>query len=143
MQVRKASHADLDGIKAIADANKDTLGFVLRPALAENIARQWVLVAESNSRILGFCNFRHRRDRQTTIYEICVSQGYRGQGIGRAMIEALAKECQSCIRLKAMQGIAANDFYRHLGFQLVGTEQGKKRVLNLWILSIVQGKIAA
>jgi len=135
--------ADLDAIKRIADANKDTLGFVLRPALAENIARQWVLVAEEGSRILGFCNFRHRRDGQTTIYEICVSKDERGCGIGRAMIEALVKECHSCIRLKAMQGTAANGFYQHLGFELVGTEQGKKRALNVWTISIHQGKTAA
>jgi len=132
LTIRKATLADLDRIKAIADANRATLGFVLRASLAEQVARQWIVVVEEGGSIVGFVNYRHRLDRQTTIYEICVAKDSRGRGNGRAMIEALVQECQSCIRLKAMQGIAANGFYEHLGFVLEGQEQGRKRILNRW-----------
>jgi N-acetylglutamate synthase-like GNAT family acetyltransferase len=130
--IRKASLSDLDAIKHIADTNKDTIGFVMRPALQMALAKHWLLVAEQEGRIIGFCNYRHCRNGQTTIYELCVSEQYRRQGIGRALVEAVAGECVSYIQLKAVATILANDFYKHLGFVLVGQEQGRKRPLNVW-----------
>ena len=132
MDIRKATQDDLSAIKQIADANKATLGFVMRPALQEAIARHWLLVASMDNEIVGFCNYRHRRDGQTTVYEICVSEAHRGKGIGRALITTLAQECQSCIRLKAIVDVPANRFYEHIGFVLVGVEVGRKRQLNVW-----------
>lgn len=136
MSIRYATIPDLDAIKGLADANKGTLGFVLRPALLEAIAHRWVLVAEQDSQIVGFCNFRHRRDGQTTIYEICVAEAHRGTGIGRALITALCQECTSCIRLKAVVGIPANEFYQRMGFVLESVQSGKKRSLNVWRLDV-------
>ena len=72
--IRKATSQDLEAIKQIADANKEAIGFVLRPALAQNIKRGWVLVAEREGVVIGFANYRHRQDDQTTLYEICVAK---------------------------------------------------------------------
>ncbi len=138
MRVRQSTIEDIPALKAIADANRPTLGFLMRSAFAESVVARWVLVAERDSRLLGFVRYRHRRNEQTTIYELCVAQDYRGQGIGRLLIEALAQEAQergkSHIQLKAVTGIAANGFYEHLGFALIGVETGKKRALNVWRL---------
>jgi len=133
MLIRHAQPQDIDAIKAIADTNKHTLGFVLRPALLENIAKQWVLVAEIDTAIVGFLNYRHRKDRQTTIYEICVAEGHRGYGIGRLLINALKAESHVII-LKCPSDIKANGFYAHLGFHLDRMEPGKRRTLNVWRL---------
>ena len=138
-EIRKATSQDIDAIKRIADANRDTLGFVLRPALQENIEKSWGLVAECDGQIVGFVNYRHRKDSQTTIYEICVSQEYRGQGIGFQLVDALCTEDvnlnKTSIQLKAMGGIRANNFYERYGFQLVSTETGKRQRLNVWRLT--------
>lgn len=138
MILRKATREDIPAIKRIADANKETLGFVMRGALLEAIGQGGLLVAESLSHIAGFARYHHRRDQQTTVYEICVAEGYRSRGVGKGMIDSIQDESRergkSCIQLKAMVGIAANTFYEKYGFSLVGVEAGRKRPLNIWRL---------
>jgi ribosomal protein S18 acetylase RimI-like enzyme len=95
-----------------------------------------MLVAEITDCIVGFVHCRHRRDFQTTLYEICVDQAHRRQGIGKALIQRLQEEsiCQgkTVICLKAPVGIAANDFYESLGFARRSVLPGKRRDLQVW-----------
>jgi len=138
ISIRKAEIQDLTAIKQLADENTIALGFVLRPALVAGIERGWLLVAErsNNEDVVGFVHYRHRRDSQTTLYEICVQQHHRRQGIGIALISALSAEASAFgkthVRLKAPADIAANDFYQAVGFALAGMEPGRKRNLNIW-----------
>lgn len=146
VQVRKAETNDLDSIKALADANRKTLGFVLRATLAVGIQRNWMLVAESSNCVLiGFVHYRHRQNSQTTLYEICVHEAYRYNGFGRALIQALVKESTTLgkadIYLKAPINIPANEFYRNMGFTSVGVDPGKKRVLRIWHYPICRGDV--
>jgi len=138
--IRKATLQDLEAIKQIADANKKAIGFVLRPALAQNIGRGWVLVAEKDGLVIGFANYRHRRDEQTTLYEICVAEEHRGNGVGKALLEALIEEghClgKERLRLKCPVGNEANAFYANLGFEQAGRERGKNKELILWEKSL-------
>ena len=141
ISIRRAEIQDLTGIKRLADNNRTTLGFVLRPALMAGIKQGWLLIAEqTNGELLGFIHYRHRRDMQTTLYEICVVQSFRRRGVGRALVEALAREAaqlrKTCIQLRAPVGIAANAFYQMTGFVLNRTESGRKRPLNVWQYSI-------
>ncbi|HIQ06285.1 MAG TPA: N-acetyltransferase [Anaerolineae bacterium] len=138
--IRKGRPSDLDAVKALADANKAAIGFVLRPALVAAIERGWLLVVEAEGAILGFANYRHRRDQQSTLYEICVAEPYRGQGIGRALMDALVAEAQALgktwIQLKCPVDLPANRFYQRLGCELIGTEDGRRRPLNIWRLRL-------
>lgn len=134
--IRHADICDLDAIKRIADANRESIGFVMRPALVNGIQKRWLLVVEIDGQIVGFAHYRHRLDDQTTLYELCVRQDKRGQGIGRALIGRLWQESQTHgkirLRLKTPVDLSANGFYRHIGFRHVGQEAGKKRSLNVW-----------
>jgi len=144
VRIRKAQMGDLDAIKSLADANKTAIGFVLRPILLAGIQKGWVLVAEaSDEGIVGFTHYRHRLDEQTTLYEICVHEAHRGNGVGRALVQALAAESavmgKTYVRLKAPTDIPANQFYKAIGFTLTGIAPGKWRQLNSWELSIGGG----
>jgi ribosomal protein S18 acetylase RimI-like enzyme len=113
------------------------LGFVPRSAFMAGIQHGWVFVAEMiYEGLIGFAHYRHRHDAQTTLYEICVHESFRGYGVGQAMLKALLTEAaiqgKEYVRLKAPTDIAANNFYKIFGFTLVGTEGGKKRSLNVW-----------
>ncbi len=136
IRVRRAKTEDLDAVKSLADANRIALGFVLRPSLAVSIQKGWLLVAERNGRIIGFIHYRHRKDAQTTVYQICVDQLWRGQGIGRTLMQTLLNESasmgQTVVRLKTPADIPANRFYQALGFQLIDTEPGRFRPVNVW-----------
>lgn len=141
MLIRKAESRDLSTIKRLADENRTTLGFVLRPALAAGIEQGWVLVAEKeDGELAGFVHYRHRLDEQTTLHEICVAERFRIKGIGRRLVVTVASEAAALgkthIRLKAPVDIPANAFYLTIGFVLEHTEPGKKRPVNVWTYAV-------
>lgn len=139
--IRHAIQADLDQLKSIADANRETLGFVLRRKIEDAIKQERVLIASSGDLLMGFVIYRHRkRDKQTTLSEICVHNAWRGQGVGKSLLEALIQECERLerefIQLKCPENLSANEFYKQLGYQFIATEAGKKRNLIVWRKSI-------
>jgi N-acetylglutamate synthase-like GNAT family acetyltransferase len=138
--VRKATSADLDEVKRLADSHKHELGFVLRPALAKSIGRDELLVAANRSVLAGFVEYHHRRDAQTTLYHLVVDGDHRGLGIGRSLVEALVSEAQeagkSHIQLKCPADLKANSFYARVGFSRLGAQSGKKRELVLWRMDL-------
>jgi GNAT superfamily N-acetyltransferase len=138
--IRKATKVDLDAIKAIADAHRNELGFVLRPALARSILREEVLVAQNGSGPIGFVEYHHRRDKQTTLYHIAVNSEHRQLGIGKALIDALRSEAlalgKETIRLKCPADLPTRSFYEHIGFRSTGIESGKNRSLAIFTLII-------
>ena len=131
---------DLDAIKQIADAHRRELGFVRRPTLLAAINRQEIFVAKRNEQIIGFVEYHHRRDNQTTLYNIVVKADYRTQGVGRALVEALAIESRgrgkAFILLKCPIDLPSNQFYKTLQFQSGTAEAGKHRPLNIWQLDL-------
>lgn len=73
-----------------------------------------------STRIVGFLHFRHRKDRVTKIYQICVDTRYRRHHYGSLLIrsvENLARDRkQLSICLACPQDLEANSFYERLGF---------------------------
>lgn len=141
--VRQATDSDLQDIKRIAGANRHELGFLPIPKLQEAVDRQNLLVAGNETQLTGFVIYRHRKkDRQTTLYDICVDREWRNQGLGRKLVEALRSECQNqhrkFIQLKCPVDLVANSFYQHLGFRHIGIEHGKVRQLNIWRLQLLE-----
>lgn len=138
--IRKARINDIAEIKAIADANRASLGFIRRGAFIDGMEREWLLVAEVQDQIIGFALYWHRRDQQTTLYDLCVAAEWRKQGVGRALIDALIMEARAQgkteLQLKAVEHLLANGFYQRLGFALIRQFPGKKRVLNVWRIDV-------
>lgn len=136
--IRKAALADVDVIKGLADAHKHELGFVLRPALANSIDRGEVFIAENGIGIVGFVEYHHRRDSQTTLYHIAVHSDHRRQGIGRQLVDALIRDAAQCnkrvIQLKCPVDLQANEFYERLGFSQIDVQPGRNRDLAVWRL---------
>jgi N-acetylglutamate synthase-like GNAT family acetyltransferase len=134
--IRKATYEDVIAVKTIADANRESIGFVLRPALEEHASRGWLYVADYHDAVAGFVNFRHRRDGWTVVYEICVDAPARMQRIGYRLLSQLHTDVLlqkgNGIVLKCPEGSKANDFYDAIGWQRVGEEPGKQRKLIIW-----------
>lgn len=134
--IRKAKLTDIDAIKQIADAHRRELGFVRRPSLIESIKRQEVFVAQNGDGLVGFMEFHHRKDSQTTLYNIVVNDNHRRESIGRLFMENLENEAirqnKSVILLKCPEELSANIFYERLGYALIRTDPGKSRRLNIW-----------
>lgn len=140
--VRRATEADINACKRLADASRDAFGFLTYGVFAEAVARGRLLVSEDSAEnLIGFARYNHRvRGPETALYDICVSVSSRRQGVGRALIEHLAAESlemgRRSIVLKCPQTLPANQFYAALEFELVGTEDGRKRRLNVWRLHV-------
>lgn len=134
--IRKATSEDLDVVKQLADQHRAELGFVLRPALEKSITEQELLVAQVERHVVGFVHYHHRRDHQTTLYHIAVNANFRGQGIGKALIDALALESKQHgkqqILLRCPIDLTANSFYKRIGFSLLRDEDGNQRKLKVW-----------
>lgn len=134
--VRKAELNDLNAIKKIADNHKLELGFVMRPVLARSINQGELFVATNGNGIIGFLQYHHRRDSQTTLHNIVVETHYRKSGVGQTLISELEKESslkdKEFIQLKCPEDLPANVFYECLGYTKINVETGKHRRLNIW-----------
>lgn len=127
--IRWAVEADIPAVQRIAYQYRKELGRVMRPALQESIARRSLLVAEHAGRVVGFCNYRRRRDGVSVVYEIAVEREMTGIRIGTGMLAAVPPP----IRLKCTtDNEPANGFYANRGFRLTATESGKHRPLHVW-----------
>jgi N-acetylglutamate synthase-like GNAT family acetyltransferase len=138
---RKATLADVDAMKALVDRHKTELGFVVRSALERSIGLSEVIVAiYASAHLAGFVHYHHRKDGQTTLYNIVVDQPYRRNRVGRQLIIELTSEArryrQNAVLLKCPEQLPANDFYEHCGFALVEKESGKKRPLSIWRIQL-------
>jgi|WetSurMetagenome_2_1015567.scaffolds.fasta_scaffold23458_10 GNAT superfamily N-acetyltransferase len=134
--VRKAIPEDIDRIKQIADKNKKYVGFIIRGALVKAIQRKEVIVIEVENEIVGFVNYHHRRDDQTTQYDICIDEKHRGKGIGRLLENAALDEAKQFGKkryiIRAPIDLESNIFYERIGFKLKEVEKGRKRPINVW-----------
>lgn len=86
---------------------------------------------------VGFCNYHHGRDKQTTIYEIAILKEYQRQGYGRLLFYRVL--CSAIERgydrivAKCPVDLESNGFYVRLGFKLVEIETGRATCqLNRW-----------
>ncbi|MEO8287004.1 MAG: GNAT family N-acetyltransferase [Chloroflexota bacterium] len=140
-QICIATEIDLHWLKSLADEHKHELGFVRRGALLRSIEAQCLLTAQYSGAPLGFVQFHHRRDGQTTIYNIVVARNSRGSGVGKALLSGLRMVCitlgQHRIVLKTPVDLPANRFYETVGFVLAGQEAGKARPLNIWRMEVL------
>lgn len=138
--IRKSTLEDLESLNILVSAHKKELGFVRKVTLADSITQHNIFVAEIDEKIAGFVHYRHRRDEQTTLYDIAIASEYRLLGIGEALIHNLIAEAQALskhiILLKCPAELPANAFYAHLGFEQLREEPGKQRKLVVWKLAL-------
>ena len=129
IDICKAKIESIDAIKKIADVNKKQIGFVIKSGLLKQIENGEVLIAKNDNIIVGFCNYHHRRDSQTTMYEICVEKVHRRCNVGTLLLNALKKEStaenKTKIVLKMPEHLNVDNFYQSNGFKIVDITKSK------------------
>ena len=144
IKVDKARHrSDVDHVKALADQHRYELGFLRRAAFEASLAKNELLVARSGSKVVGFVRYHHRRDHQTTLYEILTTPKFQRTGVGNRLIAALSDECRynesRRITLVCPAELPANRFYEEVGFRRSNSRsrEGKGRQLYQWEMVVL------
>ena len=124
--IRFAHKDDSEGAKKVASMCGKELGFVNIATLRQAQENRWLLVASEwnfqydSDIIIGFVNFRIKKDNTCTLYDIAVKKEYRGKGIGTRLLNYLKRLVYivggegSYIQLKCPIELQANQFYQKL-----------------------------
>ena len=145
--VHEASEEDAPAILALADVHRNELGAIThhRKWLLQQLAREEVFVAKSGGgQVIGFVVFSHqslREQENTTVYYLCTSKDYRGQGVGKLLMEAVASDARirgkKTIDLKCPAHAPANHFYKSIGYKLWRSETDRDgNRLNIWTMRL-------
>lgn len=131
-KIRKVENQDLDFVyKAICELEKEILDFeVFEMIFNENISnpKNLYLIAENKNEGLGFISFHtqnllHHCGLVGEIQEFFIHQKYRGQGVGRLLINEILdfaeknglKSIEVTTNKKRVENVA---IYESLGFRL-------------------------
>ncbi|HEY9755065.1 MAG TPA: GNAT family N-acetyltransferase [Oculatellaceae cyanobacterium] len=152
LTVRNGELSDLNGIIRIVNSknNRLSFGWVQKVVLADAVEDQQVkpatsqhrmrVVVDSAGNIVAFLRAYLRRDGVTTLHEIGVAEANQSTGIGTFLVtETIAysrERGMRILRLKTPVGMRSNQYYPRFGFKHVGTESGRKRILNVYELPL-------
>lgn len=132
IKIRKAENQDLDFVyKAICELENETLNFkIFEEIFNENISnpKNLYVIAENETEGLGFISFHtqnllHHCGSVGEIQEFFIHQKYRGQGVGRLLINEIKnfadqnnlKSIEVTTNKKRVENVAV---YENLGFTL-------------------------
>jgi len=110
--------------------HRDELGFVNRAQCEEKDL--WTV--ERDGSVVGAALGNHcTRKPQTTLYELAVAKDYRREGIATQLVNRMLRDSpHNKVVCKCPVDLPANNFYESNGFELLATEDGKNRSLNVW-----------
>lgn len=135
--LRVESNSDLlDQVIELGDSNSKTLGHFPRGAFEEYAGKNQILAAISGDEILGYLLYRTSRQR-VIIVHLCVREDFRGEGIGRRLVNDLSSKTQSYlgIGLHCRRDYEAAKFWTKLGFSSRYEKDGRgkdKTKLTFW-----------
>ena len=114
----------------VFQAHRDELGFVNEAQCRE----KELYTVERNGEVVGSAIANHCvRKPQTTLYDIAVKDEWKRSGIGRELINQIARDTpHTQIIAKCPAELPANQFYNATGWKHIDTESGKNRKLNVW-----------
>ncbi len=120
--VRPANLADVPFIDALQKKTGDALGFMATSWIEGKIAKEKVLIAESNASPVGYVMGADRyfkRDEVGIVYQLAVAKSHQRSLVGISLLKALFDASAYGCRLYSCwcaQDLAANQFWEACGF---------------------------
>ena len=158
--IRPASPEDAERLLENVNAIGAEIVYLLTEQLGSDIEqeREWIreydgatsvlLVAEVGGRVVGQADVqpgRYPKESHVGIVGIAIRDGYRGAGLGRAMMDRALEWMRArgfkkaCLEVFATN-VQAIALYRGLGFELEGVRRRQYRVLGEWVDDVLMGK---
>ena len=145
---REATLADMPALDALQKKHNKALGYFPTKQFEGYIAMRGILIAECDSRIVGYCIWRDRylkRDELGVVYQLCVTSEDQRKLVGAGLVqEAFRRSAYGCklFCLWCAQDLPANRFWEAMGFVPIAFRagsRGKRRVHIFWQRRIREG----
>lgn len=114
MSIRKATSADIPGIKALIAANPQTILPRSDQEMASLIEGFWV--AEHGSQVVGCCCLEVYSPKIAEIRTVIVHDSARGMGFGAQLVKAAADEAERQNIREVMVVTSSPEYFTKLGF---------------------------
>lgn len=141
--VRPAVLADMTYIDFLQKKNAEDLSFYPLSVLEREVGHQRVVLAEVNQTPAGYLYHGSLSSATLRIHQACIQYDLRGYLYGAALVRWLADLGQVSgaqeIALRCGSDIAANGFWRAMGFECIAVTQGgarRMRDINAWRLPL-------
>ena len=142
MEVAPAMASDIKYIDHLQKINADALSFYPTAVFEREVAKARLLLARVNAEPAGYLYIGAMRNT-LRIHQACIEYDLRGQLYGAALIRHLQMLTTGSvvteIVLRCGSDIAANGFWRAMGFQCTGVGLGgarRMRDINAWRLEV-------
>lgn len=130
----------LEDVIQLADANTSTLGFLPREAFLNHATNKRIFVAlDDDESFLGYLLYgTNQRSLLAYITHLCIRQSHQGQGIAKALFNALKEATRHQfrgVRVRCRRDYQANTFWPKLGFYVLGDMPGRSKhqtTLTVW-----------
>ncbi|MFF3523244.1 GNAT family N-acetyltransferase [Streptomyces albidoflavus] len=132
----------IDKAVALGDAYTRTLGLMKPPAYRKMAEDGGLLVAVEAEQVLGYALFGlPKRSAHIRLAHLCVSEGHRGMGIARRLVETISTQYPQRLGIKAKcrRDYELSGMWRSLGFVPRGEVRGRGRdaeILDGWWLDL-------
>ena len=128
--------ADLAYLYDLQNKLHDSVGYTPKGGLQERIETGRIIVIEENGWPAGFINYTHRKDRRTHISQLAVDPGIWRTQAGTDVMTRILHDARNAgmrrVTLRTALDLPANEFWPMVGFQEMGCEQGRRRILVCW-----------
>jgi len=114
MTIRKATPADIPGIKQLIAANPQTILPRSDEELGSLIEGFWV--AEHNGQVVGCCCLEIYSPKIAEIRTVIVHESVRGMGFGAALVKVAADEAERQNIREVMVVTSSPEYFNKLGF---------------------------
>lgn len=125
MRMRTFEASDLPKVIELVE---ETFSEAYDPDLYHTLSREWpngLVVAEMGTEVIGFLMATIQRPFQARVLILGIKEGYRGQGVGRALMQAIMNRsiirgCRNITLEVRVSNERALNFYSRLGFEMIG-----------------------
>jgi GNAT superfamily N-acetyltransferase len=141
LEVRIATADDLAFIDHLQKRNAEELAFYPKGVFEREIESQRIVLALVNNQHAGYLyHGATQGDQVCKIHQACIEYDLRGQWYGAGLVASLEDTLNIVgaygISLRCGSDIAANSFWRRMGFECVNVTPGgvrRMRDINAWV----------
>lgn len=135
LEIKYANDSDFDYIYKLSSKNSKLLGFTHPMEIREAIKNKKLIISLLDDERCGFCIFNPLKKipNLLTVQVICVDPNFRGNGIGKAMIEFLKTTYKRDIKATCVKDSDSEKFWSKIAIKYEELP-GKKRPICRYII---------